>query len=547
MIQAHILGFPRIGADRELKKAVEAYWKGQLTQDALKEAGRGLRERHWALQRQAGLDWVAVGDFAWYDQVLEMSATLGVVPPRFGWTGGDVDLDTYFRMARGTAPTGTPAYACEMTKWFDTNYHYIVPEFQPDQAFRLSSTRLFDQVAEARALGHTVKPVLIGPLTYLWLGKTKGGNTDRLALLERILPVYREILQRLQGLGVDWVQIDEPALALDLPRAWLDAYPRAYAALEGPVKLLVATYFEGIADRADLVARLPVAGWHVDLVRAPAQAVAVAKALKPTQLLSLGVIDGRNIWAADLQKALEQVRAVQTHFKGAVAVAASCSLLHVPVDLERETALDSEMRGWLAFAVQKLDEIQAVRLAAQGDEAAAAAAFRRSQAAVASRRSSKRIHNPAVKQRVAALTEQDARRTSAFPARRAVQQKDLKLPAYPTTTIGSFPQTPAIRNARSEFKAKRLDEAGYRAKMRAEIELAVRKQEEIGIDVLVHGEAERNDMVEYFGEQLEGFVFTQYGWVQSYGSRCVKPPVIFGDVSRPRPMTVEWARYAQSL
>ena len=547
MIQAHTLGFPRIGADRELKKAVEAYWKGQQTQDALKEAGRVLRQRHWELQSRAGLDWVTVGDFAWYDQVLEMSATLGVVPPRFGWKGGEVDLDTYFRMARGTAPTGEPAYACEMTKWFDTNYHYIVPEFQPDQGFKLSSARLFEQVAEAQALGYKVKPVLIGPLTYLWLGKTKGGTADRLALLDRILPVYQEILKRLRGLGIEWVQIDEPALALDLPKAWLDAYPRAYAALDGQVQLLLATYFEGITDRVDLVGRLPVAGWHVDLVRAPHQALAIAKALKPTQLLSLGVIDGRNIWAADLKQALDQVRAVQGQFKGPLAIAASCSLLHVPVDLGREAALDAEMRSWLAFAVQKLDEIQAVRLAAKGDTDQAAEAFRRSEAAVMSRRSSKRIHNPAIKQRVASLTAQDARRISAFPARRAVQQRDLKLPAYPTTTIGSFPQTAAIRTARSDFKAKRLDAAGYQEKMRSEIALAVRKQEEIGIDVLVHGEAERNDMVEYFGEQLEGFVFTQYGWVQSYGSRCVKPPVIFGDVARPQPMTVEWARYAQSL
>ncbi|MHB1528919.1 MAG: 5-methyltetrahydropteroyltriglutamate--homocysteine S-methyltransferase [Acidiferrobacteraceae bacterium] len=547
MTHAHILGFPRIGGDRELKKAVEAYWKGERSQEDLRQVGRALRARHWMLQQKAGLDFVAAGDFSWYDQVLDMSATLGVVPPRFEWKGGEVDLDTYFRMGRGTAPTGTATFACEMTKWFDTNYHYMVPEFQPGQVFRLSSSRLFDEVKEAQALGHKVKPVLIGPLTYLWLGKVKGGTFDRLNLLEGLIPVYREILTRLKQQGVEWVQIDEPALALDLPKPWLEAYARAYEGLKDTVKLLVATYFEGIADHVDVVKHLPVAGWHIDLVRAPGQLAAVAGALKPDQLLSLGVIDGRNIWRADIEAAITEIEAARDVFKGPLAVSASCSLLHVPVDLDREAVLDAEMRSWLAFAVQKLAEIQTLRRALDEGLDAVISMLNETRAALGARRKSRRIHNPAVKKRIASLTAADARRKSAFTARRALQQKRLQLPAYPTTTIGSFPQTAEIRTARREHKAGRLDDAGYRQKMREEIALAVRKQEEMGLDVLVHGEAERNDMVEYFGEQLQGFVFTQYGWVQSYGSRCVKPPIIFGDVSRPQPMTVEWAQYAQSL
>ncbi|MHB1950994.1 MAG: 5-methyltetrahydropteroyltriglutamate--homocysteine S-methyltransferase [Acidiferrobacteraceae bacterium] len=547
MTQAHILGFPRIGGDRELKKAVEAYWKGERSREELNRVGGELRVRHWRLQKDAGLDFVAVGDFAWYDHVLDMSAMLGVVPPRFEWKGGEVDLDTYFRMARGTAPTGTATFACEMTKWFDTNYHYIVPEFQPGQSFRLSSSRLFDETKEAQALGHRVKPVLIGPITYLWLGKVKGGSFDRLDLLDALIPVYREILARLAKQGVEWVQIDEPALALDLPKPWLAAYRRAYEGLKSDVKLLVATYFEGISDHVDVVKVLPVAGWHIDLVRAPGQLAAVAGAMKADQLLSLGVIDGRNIWRADLEGAIAEVESARDLFEGEIAVSASSSLLHVPVDLARETALDAEMHSWLAFATQKLAEIQTIRRAVDEGMDSVIKVLNETRAALAARRKSRRIHNPAVKKRVSALTERDARRTSPFGARRVLQQKQLKLPPYPTTTIGSFPQTAEIRAARRDHKAGRLDDAGYREKMRAEIALAVRKQEEMGIDVLVHGEAERNDMVEYFGEQLEGFVFTQYGWVQSYGSRCVKPPIIFGDVSRPQPMTVEWAQYAQSL
>jgi len=544
---AHILGFPRLGADREFKKALESYWKGTLSQDALRDVGKDLRLRAWNAQKAAGLDFVTVGDFVWYDHVLETSALLGVVPPRFEWKGPEVDLDTFFRMARGVAPTGKATYACEMTKWFDTNYHYIVPEFQKGQRFAVSSPRLFDDVREAKAAGFPVKAVLLGPLTYLWLGKAKGEDFDRLSLLPELLPVYQEILKKLASLGVEWVQIDEPALVLDLPKAWTEAYRTAYDALSGvPVKLLLTTYFEDLGANLNLACTLPTEGLHIDLVRGPEQLAAVLKALPKEKLLSLGVVDGRNIWRADLDAALRILRSVGNR-EGGVAVASSSSLLHVPVDLMREQRLDQEIRSWLAFAAQKMIEVGLLKRGLDDGDSAIAKDLEESRRVALDRKSSPRIHNPAVKARAAAVRPEDATRKQPFAARRTLQHARLKLPLYPTTTIGSFPQTSEIRTARRDFKAGRIDAREYEERMRSEIALAVRKQEEIGLDVLVHGEAERNDMVEYFGEQLQGFAFTDYGWVQSYGSRAVKPPIIFGDVSRPKAMTVEWAKYAQSL
>ncbi len=544
---AHILGFPRLGADREFKKALEAYWKGSITQEALLKTGQELRMRAWRAQQAAGLDWVTVGDFAWYDHVLETSALLGVVPPRFEWKGPTVDLDTFFRMARGVAPTGKATYACEMTKWFDTNYHYLVPEFQKDQQFAISSPRLFDDVKEARAAGLPVKAVLLGPLTYLWLGKAKGEDFDRLGLLARLIPVYTQILKQLAGLGVEWVQIDEPALVLDLPPAWTAAYGKTYETLSaaGP-KVLLATYFESLGANLELACRLPTAGLHIDVVRGAGQLQGVLKALPKSKLLSVGVIDGRNIWRADLDLALKVLREAKAH-PGGIAVASSCSLLHTPVDLTREQRLDAEIRSWLAFAVQKMGEVGTLKRGLDEGDAAIQGALADSRKVAADRASSRRIHNPKVKERMARVTAADAKRNKPFTERRALQRAHLKLPMFPTTTIGSFPQTAEIRGARRDFKAGRIDAAEYERRMQEEIRLAVRKQEEIGLDVLVHGEAERNDMVEYFGEQLDGFAFTDYGWVQSYGSRAVKPPIIYGDVSRPHAMTVDWARYAQSL
>ncbi|WP_421620945.1 5-methyltetrahydropteroyltriglutamate--homocysteine S-methyltransferase [Alkalilimnicola ehrlichii] len=549
MSTTHVLGYPRIGARRELKRATEAYWKGEIDQAELERTGRELRARHWQAQRDAGLDWVTVGDFAFYDHVLNVSALLGAVPPRFGDAGETVDLDTTFRMARGRAPTGEPAAACEMTKYFDTNYHYLVPELHADQRFGLASRRLFDEVAEARAAGHPVKVVLTGPLTWLWLGKAKSPGLDRLDLLDGVVDVYGEILQQLGEQGVEWVQLDEPALVQDLPADWQQAYERAYHRLQaGPVKLLLATYFGGLGENLSTALNLPVDGIHIDCVRDPDQLTAVLDRLLPHKVLSLGVIDGRNVWRSDLAALARTLAPVRERLGERLWLAPSCSLLHVPVDLDLETELQPQLRRWLAFARQKLDELVVLgRLlgdrAGAADEQAAAEAS----AALADRQASTHIHKAEVAERMQRVGPADRQRGQPYPERARKQRKRLALPLFPTTTIGSFPQTAEIRAARRDLKAGRLTPEAYEARMREEIAFAVARQEEIGLDVLVHGEPERNDMVEYFGEQLDGFAFTRAGWVQSYGSRCVKPPIIYGDVSRPRPMTVRWSQYAQSL
>lgn len=549
MAIAHTLGFPRIGRDRELKKALEAYWKGALDAAGLRQVGRQLRAEHWQLQKDAGIDLLPVGDFAWYDQVLTHSLMFGVVPERFRpHDGGLPSLDTLFAMARGVSGGCCGgAHAQEMTKWFDSNYHYLVPEFTADQAFRLSWEQLFEEVAEARALGHAVKPVIIGPLTYLWLGKCKGGDFERLDLLERLLPVYGEILQRLKTLGVDWVQIDEPILGLDLPQAWKAGFERAYNLLQRePGRKLIATYFAGLEDNLALAAGLPVDGLHVDLVRAPEQFPVVLDWLPAYKVLSLGVVDGRNVWRTDLDKALGVLQQAQARLGERLWVGSSCSLLHSPVDLDREDRLDAELKGWLAFAVQKCAEIAVLAEALRDPQSARVQqALADSRAVQVARAASPRIHNPAVQARLSAVRPEDSRRQSPFARRIVAQREHLHLPLFPTTTIGSFPQTAEIRQARQAFRQGTLPAAEYAAAMRAEIRHAVRVQEQLGLDVLVHGEAERNDMVEYFAEQLDGYAFTRFGWVQSYGSRCVKPAIIYGDISRPRPMTVEWIRYAQ--
>ncbi|MFA5664979.1 5-methyltetrahydropteroyltriglutamate--homocysteine S-methyltransferase [Castellaniella sp.] len=550
----HNLGFPRIGAQRELKHALEDYWAGRLDQPGLLEVGRALRARHWALQAQAGLEWVPVGDFAWYDHVLEWTCLLGAVPARFAQDErADVDLDTMFRMARGRAPSGTPAQACEMTKWFDTNYHTITPELHPRQSYRIAREDLFDQVAEAQALGHRVRPVIPGPLTWLWLGKGDaytGGPADasKLELLPGLLTVYEQVLQRLGRQGVDWVQVDEPILALDLPPAWLQGFELAYGRLarQGP-SLLLTSYFGHVLDKLTLLQSLPVQGVHVDGVRAPQQIEAVAAALRSDQILSLGMIDGRNVWRADLDRIHAALVPVQQALGERLWLAPSCSLLHVPVDVTPETGLDAELRSWLSFAVQKLDELRLLRvlLDARGD-AHDQACLQQQRVALRRRQASTRIHRADVARRLADSAAIVRERTP-FAQRIRAQRARLQLPAYPTTTIGSFPQTGDIRRLRRDWRAGALGDAAYEKAIRAEIERVIRLQEEIGLDVLVHGEPERNDMVEYFGELLAGFAFTAYGWVQSYGSRCVKPPLIYGDVSRLAPMTVAWSAYAQSL
>jgi 5-methyltetrahydropteroyltriglutamate--homocysteine methyltransferase len=550
MALSHSLGFPRIGRDRELKKALEAHWQGELDEAGLRAIGQRLRAEHWQLQKEAGIDLLPVGDFAWYDQVLGHSLTLGVIPERFRPAAGKPTLETLFAMARGVKESCCGgAHAQELTKWFDTNYHYLVPEFSIDQQFALSWEQLFEEVDEAHALGHQVKPVLIGPLTYLWLGKAKGADFDRLDLLERLLPVYGEILQRLAAQGVEWVQIDEPILVLDLPQDWKNAFERAYNLIQRePCKKLIATYFGGLEDNLGLAANLPVDGLHIDLVRAPEQYPTILDRLPAYKVLSLGVVNGRNVWRCDLDKALEVLRHAYERLGERLWVAPSCSLLHSPVDLAREDRLDAELQSWLAFAVQKCEEVAVLGKALQAPEnAAVQAALEVSRAVQAARAASTRIHKPEVQARLAAIRPRHAQRQSAFAERIGKQRERLQLPLLPTTTIGSFPQTSSIRKARQAFRQGRLSAADYLEAMHGEIREAVQVQERLGLDVLVHGEAERNDMVEYFAEQLDGYAFTRFGWVQSYGSRCVKPAVIIGDLSRPQAMTVEWIRYAQSL
>ncbi|MBR8187189.1 5-methyltetrahydropteroyltriglutamate--homocysteine S-methyltransferase [Burkholderia ambifaria] len=552
MVTTHNLGFPRIGAQRELKFGLERYWKGESSRDALKALGAELRGRHWNAQRD--LDLAPIGDFSFYDQVLDMSFTLGNLPKRVQGYHGDV-LDNYFRVARGRSAQAVDEHgACcggvsagEMTKWFDTNYHYIVPEFHADTNFSLDPSCLLQQLAEARALGVAGKPVILGPVTYLWLGKAKD-DSDRLALLPKLLPVYGALLDTLTAQGVEWVQIDEPILVTELDAEWRQALRTAYAALETRrIKVLLATYFGTLGDNLTLAASLPVDGLHVDAINARDEVDALVRELPADRVLSVGAINGRNIWKTDLNATLDWLEPLAKQLGERLWIAPSCSLLHVPVDLASEEKLDAEIRSWLAFALQKLDELKVLATALNEGRDKVADALAANAAAIDSRRRSPRVNNPAVKAALARIDAQLGNRASPYTQRAPKQSARLKLPAFPTTTIGSFPQTADIRQARSQFKAGALDEAGYRAAMQAEIARSVREQESLELDVLVHGEAERNDMVEYFGEQLDGYAFSQFGWVQSYGSRCVKPPILFGDISRPKAMTVEWITYAQSL
>ena len=541
MTIASNLGFPPLGAARELKRATEGYWSGKVSLAQLLATGAELRRRHWQLQRDAGLDRIPANDFSFYDRMLDTCAMVGAVPARYGWKGDWVDPETYFAMARGSQGKGRDVTAMEMTKWFDTNYHYIVPELERGQRFRMASAKPANEYREAKAAGIDATPVLIGPLTFLLLAKVKGSAFDRLSLLDALLPVYGDVLDSLASAGATWVQLDEPCLALDRSDAERAAYVRAYTQLAkraGKLKLLVATYFAGLGENASTALALPVQGLHVDLVRAPQQLDALLAKWPKGRVLSAGVIDGRNIWRADLEKARALLdRAAAKVGKDHLWVAPSCSLLHTPLDLDLETRLDAELKGWLAFAKQKLGEVVAL---AEGDRKAIEASGKAARA----RRTSTRINNAAVQRRAGAVTEKDRVRREPFAVRRKSQ---LGLPPYPTTTIGSFPQTADVRAMRRKLNDAQVTSEQYEQFIEAQIAKTIQLQEELGLDVLVHGEFERNDMVEYFGEQLVGFAFTEHGWVQSYGTRYVKPPIIFGDVSRPGAMTVRWSRYAQSL
>ncbi len=547
------LGYPRIGANRDLKKALETYWRGELAFDKLEAVAKGIRAANWKRQREAGIQYIPSGDFSYYDQVLDHVHMFGAIPKRYDALKTKDAQSLYFAMARGHQKDGVDVVAMEMTKWFDTNYHYLVPEFSPETVFKLTTHTTLDAFNEAKALGIHTRPVVIGPLTFLLLGKMRNvdGEGDALALLPKLLPIYQELLAELKKAGADWVQIDEPFLALDLTATQRDAYRVAYDALKSSgLKLMLTTYFSGLRENAQLAFGLPVAGVHIDLVREPKQLDAALKLLQPTQLLSLGIVDGRNIWKTDLDRALKLLgQAVTVATIDRVIVAPSCSLLHSPVDLANESKLDGEIKDWFAFASQKLDEVALLgRTLNEGPMAKGIKeALAENKHAIKARSESPRIHDSKVKERLNAVEESMLKRKHPYAKRIGAQESLLKLPPLPTTTIGSFPQTVEVREARAKFKKGELSEAQYDKFLEEKTAECIRFQVDAGIDVPVHGEFERNDMVEYFGEQLSGFTFTQNGWVQSYGSRCVKPPVIFGDVSRPKPMTVRWSKYAQTL
>jgi 5-methyltetrahydropteroyltriglutamate--homocysteine methyltransferase len=540
----HTLGFPRIGVKRELKRAIESYWKSELTEEELLSTAKDLRKRHWQLQKENGIDLVPVGDFSLYDQMLDMTASLGAVPKRFSFKGESVDIKTYFDMARGRGD----ATAMEMTKWFDTNYHYIVPEFEANQTFKLSSKKIFEEVKEAAGQGHEVKPVLVGPITYIFLGKETETSLDRFNYLDSILKVYEEILSRLSQ-NCAWIQLDEPILALDLDIKIKNHFKEAYERLTkaaGSTKILLATYFGSLGSNEDLALSLPVKGLHLDLVRVPQQLDSVLKNIGPDKTLSLGVVNGRNIWSTNLDSAISNVtKAAEAIGKERIMIAPSCSLLHVPVDLDEETTLNPEIKNWMAFARQKCKELQIIRDSALGKDILVELTANRE--ALKSRKESPLVTNKTVQDKLENISKEMFTRKSPFTDRIKKQNENLNLPLLPTTTIGSFPQTKEIRTIRSKFKKREISEEDYKKSMKDFIKETINKQEELALDVLVHGEPERNDMVEYFGEQLSGYCFTKNGWVQSYGTRCVKPPVLFGDVIRPKSMTVDWIKYAQSL
>lgn len=557
-MKTHILGYPRIGGHRELKKASEHYWSGKISLTDLLQTGHNIKSHNWQLQKEAGIDLIPSNDFSFYDQVLDMSLTVNAIPDRYHGVmlkNGNSELDLYFAMSRGYQKDGLDITAMEMTKWFDTNYHYIVPEFKKEQQFSLFSSKIVDEFKEAKRQGILTKPVIIGPVSFLLLGKEKEEGFHRVELIKNLMPVYLEILAQLKEEGAEWIQFDEPFLALDLGDREKQALLSFYSTVKKDfpkLKILVATYFEGLRDNLKLATSLPICALHIDLVRNPEQLSEVLNNIPKSLSISLGIVDGRNIWKNDFQSSLEIIKKAEEALgEERVFIAPSCSLLHCPCDLDLETneeTLTPEIKSWLAFAKQKVEEVVTLKELASGStESEIQDRLHANGAAIESRKTSKTIHDQTVKERTDALTDADAQRNNPFSLRRELQHNALNLPLYPTTTIGSFPQTTEVRSWRALFKKGALTKIQYDDLLKAEIEKAIRWQEEIDLDVLVHGEFERNDMVEYFGEQLSGFVFTKFGWVQSYGSRCVKPPIIYGDISRPKPMTVAWSTYAQSL
>lgn len=557
-MKTNLLGYPRIGAKRELKISSEAYWKNAITKDEYFKSVGLIKKENWFLQQQLGIDLIPSNDFSLYDNMLDMSFTLGCIPKRFQKVKEKTgELDLYFAMARGIQNNGFDVTAMEMTKWFDTNYHYIVPEFYKNQTFELFNLKPIEEYKEALELGIKTKPVLIGPVTYLLLGKEKESGFHRIELLDNILPAYLLLIEQLTQLGAEYIQFDEPCLATNLSDEERKAITITYSkiAQQFPdLKIILTNYFDCYGDNLETVLQLPIYALHLDLVRCHLQLEDIlnSKFLNNSLILSLGIVDGRNVWKNHFESSLTLLRKAQNALGiNRVWIASSCSLLHSPLDLNLETNehnLQKDVKQWLAFAKQKLEEIVTLKeLIAENITETALIKLEANKIAIHNKQNSTLIHNHAVKSRVQKLTKADSTRLSDFKIRQTEQKKLFNLPLYPTTTIGSFPQTKEVRSWRARFKKNELSQSEYDNLIQKEIDETIKFQEDINLDVLVHGEFERNDMVEYFGEKLEGFAFTNFGWVQSYGSRCVKPPIIFGDVSREKPMTVKWSSYAQSL
>ncbi|KAF7332003.1 hypothetical protein MKEN_00080600 [Mycena kentingensis (nom. inval.)] len=553
MVLSAVLGFPRIGANREIKKAVEAYWAGKISADDLTKAAADVKKTSWTSLKDRGVDLIPSGEFSLYDHVLDHSAAFNVVPKRYQGLGLS-PIDVYFAMGRGRQADGVDVPACEMKKWFDSNYHFVVPEVSDETDFKLNFNKALEEFNEAKAAGVTTRPVILGPISFLALSKAAkeaAPGFQPISVLPKLLPVYQTLLADLKAAGVESVQIDEPILVLDSAAALEKQYASVYETL-APIapKIVLTTYFSRLDSNLSFIAKLPVAGLHIDLDRAPAQLNEVIAAVKPTALiLSLGVVSGRNIWKTDFAAALKIGQtAIEALGADRVIIATSSSLLHTPVTLASEKKLTPEQKDWFSFALEKASEVATLAAALSGSQdAAVAKALEENKASIAKRREFESTSDDTVRKRVAAITDDMLERKSPFAVRKEVQAKHLNLPKFPTTTIGSFPQTKEIRQARAKLGKGELTEAEYDEFIKKEIETVVRFQERIGLDLLVHGEPERNDMVQYFGEHLSGFVFTQNAWVQSYGSRYVRPPIIVSDVSRPESITVRWSSYAQSI
>lgn len=547
MIQTAVLGYPRIGQNRELKKATEAFWRGEISEKDLEAKALEIKKNNWKTQKAAGIDIIPSNDFSSYDHVLDAIALLGAVPKRFSWDSKSVDLNTFFSMARGTK--NIPAM--EMTKWFNTNYHYIVPEFYRNQRFMLSTDKPFKEFKEALSLGIKTRPVLLGPVTFLLLGKVKEENMSSFDLLGPLVDIYIEVLSKLKSLEVEWLQMDEPALATDLNNESKHAFRLAYKTFSERIpdlKIMLTSYFGPIGENLSLLTELPVKGIHLDLVYGHQDLDKLLKLSLDDLTLSLGVVNGRNIWKADLEKIISYLESKAIpKSRNDIIISSSCSLIHVPIDLDSESDLDNELKSWFSFAKQKLYELNIIKKALEKGKENVIEELRLNKKLIESRVNSKRIYLSEVRGKLKEISKKDLERKNDFNIRQKIQKEKLKLPIFPTTTIGSFPQTLDIRRARAKYRSREITKESYTSFVKEKIKDAINRQNEIGLDVLVHGEPERNDMVEYFAEMLLGFAFTKNGWVQSYGTRCVKPPIIYGDVKRKGSMTLEWIKYAQSL